>query len=79
MGNPAREVAVSGGRTLLSRSPVSAGVDLVVGEGADARAAAETGSDGGRGAADSQLIFTCPFACAPIHSSGSGSIVGGAP
>jgi len=51
--NPAWGVADSGGWTLLSRSPVSAGVDLVVGEGADARAAASTGCDGGRGAADS--------------------------
>ena len=61
MGNPARGVAVSGARTLLSRSPFSAVVDLVVGEGADARAAVATGGDGGRSAADINLGFTGPF------------------
>ena len=50
MGKPAG--GVSGGRPLLSRSAVSAGVDLVVGEGTDARAAVATGCDGGRSAAD---------------------------
>ena len=40
---------------------LSAGVDLVVGEGADAGAAAATGCDGGRGAADINLRFTGPF------------------
>jgi hypothetical protein len=40
---------------------LSAGVDLAVGEGADARAAVATGGDGGRSAADIQLVFTGPF------------------